>query len=98
MKLHAFQYDVYAQKDGPWYKMEISNPSNKYAFWAHHPNDHWVVVVSSTISELVEEGEAEKAEELREMFTQIFMAHRSAIQSTTARSIEMVKAFCSENL
>lgn len=96
MKLQNFQYNISAQKDGAWYHIVISKDSETHTFMAHYPHAHWAVIVSRSISELIEDNRPGEAEELRKLFTAIFTVHKASIEKATKRTTETVKVYSSE--
>lgn len=105
MKLDNFLYTVYAQVEGPWYRVILTHDNMRHSFLAcqlnsqlHRTAGHigTIIVSSPEIAELQEQGLGREAEELREFFVGVFRCHCGSIEAATARTTELVKVYCNE--
>jgi len=99
MKLHNFLYNVYAQAEGPWYRIILTHDNDRHSFLAYQfagPTYGGIVVSSPEIAELQEEGLIREAEELRKFFEGVFRCHRSSIMQATAATLELAKVYVDE--
>jgi len=105
MKLHNFLYSVYAQVEGPWYRIILMHDNIRHSFLACQltsplyrtaGQNATVIVSSPEIAELQEQGLSREAEELREFFAGVFRCHCSSIEATTAKTSELVKVYGNE--
>jgi len=99
MKLHNFLYNVYAQAEGPWYRIILTHDNDRHSFLAYQlagPTYSGVIVSSPEIAELQEQGLLREAEELRKFFEGVFRCHRSSITQATAATPELAKVYVNE--
>jgi hypothetical protein len=105
MKLDNFLYSIYAQAEGPWFRVILANSNIRHSFLACELSSpqhqtlgqfHGIVVFSPEIAELQEQGLGRKAEELRGFFIGVFRCHGASIRRATARTADLVKAYSNE--
>lgn len=99
MKLHNFLYNVYAQAEGPWYRIILTHNNDRHSFLAYQfagSTYGGIIVSSPEIAELQEEGLLREAEELRKFFEGVFRCHRSSIMQATAATPQLVKVYVDE--
>lgn len=105
MKLDNFLYSVYAQIEGPWFRVILINDNVRHSFLACELSSpqsqtlgpfYGTIVSSLEIVELQEQGLSREAEELRGFFIDLFRCHKHSIKRATARTADLVKVYSNE--
>jgi len=105
MKLDNFLYSVYAQVEGPWFRVILTNKNIRHSFLACELSSpqhqtlgqfYGIIVSSPEIAELQEQGLAREAEELRGFFIGLFRCHSASIRRATTRTADLVKVYSNE--
>lgn len=105
MKLDNFLYSVYAQVEGPWFRIVLMQNDMRHSFLACElaspqyrtaGQTDTIIISSPEIAELQEQGLDREAEELRVFFAGVFRCHRGRIAQTTAKTVGLVKVYCNE--